>query len=274
MNEKLKIDCEERPKTNISSISMAWSCITPIAANVVSSSSLNSMLWVLDTGATYHMTPNKVRCTGGEVLDVEGSGVIRLAKCTLKDLLHVPCLKTNLISLQKFIKNIGWRFIFDDDDCFVCDKVNGMQIFTVKREAGLLLLDEDLASNLSSTHLLRIVETLELLHRCMGHPTFELLRWSFPSLYKNVDMRNVFYDACELAKHRRSSFKSSDERCLKPFERIHSDVWGPCHVQGLNGHRWFIVFVDDCTRFTWVYLLKSKADMPLVIIRFFELNKT
>ena len=150
----------------------------------------------------------------------------------------------------------------------------GKQIFTVKREAGLLLLDEDPVSNLSSAHLQRTMETLELLHRCMGQPAFEVLRWSFPSLCKNVDMRNLFREACELAKHRRSSFKSSDERCLMPFERIHSDVWVPCHMQGLNGHRWYIVFVDDCTHFTWVYLLKSKADVPLVMIQFSELIKT
>ena len=226
MNEKLKIDRKENPKTNISSTSMARSGIISTAANVVSSSSSDSMFWVLDTGATDHMTPNKVHLiaydyvtnphrvltTGGEVLDVEGSGVIRLAKCTLKDVLHVPGLKMNLISLQKFVKDTGWRFILDDDDCFVCDKVTGKWIFTVKREAGLLLLHEDPTSNLSSAHLLRTVETLELLHRRMGLPAFEVLRWSFPSLCKNVDMRNLFCEACDLAKHRRSSFKSSDER--------------------------------------------------------------
>ena len=99
MNEKLKIDREERPKTNISSTCMAQSGIISTAANVVSSSSSDSMLWVLDTGAIDHMTPNKVLLISydsvtnphrvltsrGEVLDVEGSGVIRLAKCTLKD---------------------------------------------------------------------------------------------------------------------------------------------------------------------------------------------
>ena len=288
MNEKLKIDREEHPNTNISSTSLARSGIISTAANVLSSSSSDSMLWVLDTGATDHMTPNKVciiaydpitnshsvLTAGGEVLDVEGSGPIRLAKCTLKDVLHVPRLKMNLISLQQYVKDTGWRFILDDDDCFFCDKVTGKQIFTVKREAELLLLDEDQASNFSSAHLLRIVETLELLHRRMGHPAFEVLRRSFPSQCKNVDMRNFFCEACELAKHHRFSFKSYGERFLKPFERIHSDVRGPCHMQGLNGHRWFIVFIDDCTRFTWVYFLKSKADVPLVIIQFFELIKT
>ena len=118
-----------------------------------------------------------------------------------KDVLHVLCLKMNLISLQKFVKDIGWRFILYDDDCFVYDKVYGKWIFTIKREAGLLLLDEDPTSNLSSAHLLRTMETLELLHWRMGHPAFEVLRWSFPSLCKNVDMRNLFCEACELATH-------------------------------------------------------------------------
>ena len=98
MNEKLKIDREERPKTNISSTCLAKLGIISTATNVVSSSSSDSMLWVLDTGAIDHMIPNKVRLiaydsvtnpqrvltTRGEVLDVEGSSVIRLAKCTLR----------------------------------------------------------------------------------------------------------------------------------------------------------------------------------------------
>ena len=129
MNEKLKIDREERPKTNISSTSMARSGIISTATNVVSSSSSYSMLWVLDTSATNHMTPNKVwlisydsvtnphrvLIVGGEVLDVEGSGVIQLSKCTLKNVLHVPSLKMNLISLQKFVKDTGDNMLIRHD---------------------------------------------------------------------------------------------------------------------------------------------------------------
>ena len=47
----------------------------------------------------------------------------------------------------------------------------------------------------------------------------------------------------------------------KQFERIHSDVWGPCEVHSVSGHRWFVTFIDCFSRYTWLYLLKHKSDV-------------
>ena len=52
-----------------------------------------------------------------------------------------------------------------------------------------------------------------------------------------------------------------------PFSLIHSDVWGPSPVSTASGHRWFVIFVDDCTRMTWLYLLKHKDE----VLRVFKL---
>jgi len=50
-------------------------------------------------------------------------------------------------------------------------------------------------------------------------------------------------------------------RSEKPFDVIHSDVWGPCEVPTVLGHRWFVTFIDGCSRYTWLYLLKHKSDV-------------
>ncbi|PRQ20262.1 putative RNA-directed DNA polymerase [Rosa chinensis] len=34
--------------------------------------------------------------------------------------------------------------------------------------------------------------------------------------------------------------------------KIHSDVWGPAKIPSLSGARYFVTFIDDCTRMTWV----------------------
>ena len=41
---------------------------------------------------------------------------------------------------------------------------------------------------------------------------------------------------------------------------IHSDVWGPFPVSTTSDHHWFVIFVDDYTRMTWIYLLKHKNE--------------
>ena len=67
-----------------------------------------------------------------------------------------------------------------------------------------------------------------------------------------------------MVKLRRSTFKTLDDRCLSPFDCIHSDVWGPCPVDSLTGCQYFVIFVDDYNRSMWLYLLKSKSEVSHV----------
>jgi hypothetical protein len=59
-----------------------------------------------------------------------------------------------------------------------------------------------------------------------------------------------------------------------PFALIHSDVWGPSPVSIVSGVRWFVIFVDDCTRMTWLYLLKHKDEVFRVFQSFHAMIQT
>ena len=73
---------------------------------------------------------------------------------------------------------------------------------------------------------------------------------------------------CELAKHRRSTFRSTSYVPSHPFSVIHSDVWGPYTVPTVSGHRWFITLTDDHTRVCWVYLFRLKSDVRQIVKSF------
>ena len=45
-------------------------------------------------------------------------------------------------------------------------------------------------------------------------------------------------------------------------------------VPSMSGHKFFLTIVDDCTRFTWVYLLKHKSDALFVVLQFFNMIYT
>ena len=62
---------------------------------------------------------------------------------------------------------------------------------------------------------------------------------------------------CPLAKQRRLSFDSNNHMAQSPFDLVHCDVRGPYHVSSQSGHRFFLTLVDDCTRFTCLFLLKQ-----------------
>jgi hypothetical protein len=55
---------------------------------------------------------------------------------------------------------------------------------------------------------------------------------------------------------------------------IHVDIWRPFSVQSINGSSFFLTIVDDFSRFTWVYLLQSKAQVRNLLQFFYTFVKT
>ena len=95
----------------------------------------------------------------------------------------------------------------------------------------------------------------------MGHPSFFALKKLYPGLFSRTEFESLSCDACEYAKHTKNSYPLSDNKSTIPFSTIHSDVWGPTQILSLSGSRWFVTFIDCCTRMTWVYLLKAKSEV-------------
>ena len=107
-----------------------------------------------------------------------------------------------------------------------------------------------------------------LWHRRLGHAMFSYLQKLFPWLFKKVDLFVFHCETCELAKSHRASFKPSMHKSSVPFMIIHSDVWSPSPTSSLSGIRWFVTFIDDCTRMTWVCPMKSKSEVSILFQRF------
>ena len=58
------------------------------------------------------------------------------------------------------------------------------------------------------------------------------------------------------------------------LEIVHSDVWGPSPITSLLGFNYYVLFVDDYTRFTWLFLLKSKIEVMFVFKHFKSMVET
>lgn len=55
---------------------------------------------------------------------------------------------------------------------------------------------------------------------------------------------------------------------------IRSNVWGLSKVTTLGGSRWFVTFIDDCTRVTWVCLMNSKSDVNFLFQKNYNMIRT
>ena len=98
-----------------------------------------------------------------------------------------------------------------------------------------------------------------LWHYRLGHPNFVYLRKLFPSLI-NKNSENLQCEVCQFSKHVRNSYPTQPYKSPHTFYLVYSDVWGPSRVKNISGSRWFVTFIDDHTRITWIFLMKEKSE--------------
>ena len=86
--------------------------------------------------------------------------------------------------------------------------------------------------------------------------------------------KDVHCEICPLAKQKRLPFPSSTHVSLECFDLIHCDLWGPFSTPTIDGCRYFLTIVDDCSRCTWVYLLKHKSQTQPILEQFCTMIET
>ena len=96
----------------------------------------------------------------------------------------------------------------------------------------------------------------------------------FPHLFSKVYVESFHCDVCQFAKSHRATYSPSDTRSVEPFDLVHSDVWGPSSISNISGAKWFVTFIDDCTRVTWVFLMKDKSEVFQLFVNFFHMVRT
>ncbi|GJW09376.1 retrovirus-related pol polyprotein from transposon TNT 1-94 [Tanacetum coccineum] len=78
--------------------------------------------------------------------------------------------------------------------------------------------------------------------------------------------------SCELGKAKRKSFKIKITPSSKGrLQLLHMDLCGPLRVESINGKKYVLVIVDDYSRYTWTYFLRSKDETLKVLIDFLRL---
>ena len=250
-------------------------------ANTSVSSQISQLNWILDSGASRHVTgatsefasytqypPTRretIQTADGTPQPIKGVGIVQ---CTptikLSSVLHVPAFPVNLISLSALVDQLDCRVILDHEGCLIQERRTGKYLGTATRHSGLWYMDrkgtnEALCSVLAAAMGEKEASVM-LLHCRMGHLSFDKICKAFPNIMCGVDKSRLFCDACEFAKHTRTSYVSKGIRSLSPFVLVHSDVW-TCPVVSINGMKYFVTFIDCFTRMTWVYLMKHKSEV-------------
>ena len=242
----------------------------------ISESSTNRE-WILDSGCTYHMCPDRESffdyksIDGGKVLmgndfscRIIGTGKIAIKQYdggikVLKNVRHIPELRRNLISLGALedegygYKSINGSLKITKGSLIVMkgDKINGLYILqgeTVPTAEASLVKGQE--------------SDMQLWHHRLGHISEQGLK----ELHKQGIIKSLnscalpFCEACVLGKQHKLKFTPARHTTKKILEYVHADLWGPYKVPTHSGKQYFLSIVDDYSRCVWTYLLTAKSE--------------
>ena len=73
-----------------------------------------------------------------------------------------------------------------------------------------------------------------------------------------IDIPNCASEGCFLGKQHRNSFPvRRSKKAKQPLELVHTDICDPGQVRSLGHNKYILIFINDFTRKTWIYLLKE-----------------
>ncbi|XP_021732478.1 uncharacterized protein LOC110699281 [Chenopodium quinoa] len=240
-----------------STATVAPSLPTQAAAAIVllTSAAPTSLSWIIDTGASHHVTGDEYSLQdvqsiipypvglpdGAKALATKEGRVVLEDGITLENVLFVPQLNCNLISVSKLIDDSNCFVRFTNSLCVVLDQSSGSLIGGGEWIDGLYYF-----RRLPKVCALPgpEISTFELWHRRLGHPSEKL--------------SNCFL-LFEVLLTRASS--DSDSCASRILEMIHCDLWGPSNTTSTCGAHYFLTIVNDFSRGVWLYLLNDKTEV-------------
>ena len=89
-----------------------------------------------------------------------------------------------------------------------------------------------------------------------------------------MSTENFHCVSCQLGKQPTFPFNTSESISTDIFDLIHSDVWGPSSVSSIGGSRYFVVFVDDYSRYNWIFNMKHHSKLLQVYSNFAKMVET
>jgi transposase InsO family protein len=221
--------------------------------------------WIADTGATSHMTPHQSWFTSyrPHVVPFHVANTA-LCPCRLLQVLHVPELQNNLFAVLHLTLHHEFRMVIEGSQLQFSQQ--GALCLTATVKDGTAYMDVKVAAVTEAALASRAPLTRSLWHRCLVHigeaKIEQALKHALARGLK-ADCDNPIPHICVPCVHGKQHCDpfpaKASHRSKTPFERIHSDLHEvPCLTS--SGYRYWLTFIDNCSRYAWIYLFKRKSE--------------
>ena len=194
---------------------------------------------------------------------VEHTGPIGKSKLMIQNILHVPGISSNLVSVSAIAKK-GFKIVFTGDMCEILNpqgkqvmngylNTNNVYKFSLKSlppKTGKL--------EGSSTAAMKVTcdGNINLWHRRLAHLNQVYLNQLMKQAATGIVFDQEQLSQCEICatgKLTRKPFQLNTKRAIQPLQLVHSDL---CQVDDLSlgKARYFITFLDDFSRKIFIFL--------------------
>jgi len=234
---------------------------------------------IIDSGATQHMfnhledfevaseQDSSITCANSQRIKSSHVGTVNIDigqdSILLHDVLHVPALQHNLLSVRALNKE-GNDVIFKRDG--LVELIDGTNRARKLGEAigDLYHLSGQHSPIVAAASVSTNIDNYTLWHHRLGHPNRKLLL-SMPNFVDGLENVTLtppesICEGCIYAKSHRLPFTASTHRSTEILERVHTDLCGPMPSPSLSGSKYILTFIDDASRYTMVYFLREKSD--------------
>ena len=204
-------------------------------------------------------TTSSLLVGNGERLKILASGITKLNNLNLHNVLYVPEITKNLLSVSKLTTNNNSLVEFDANYCYVKDKLTGKILLRGKLRDGLYQLSS-VNSQVNKDPCV-YMSLKENWHRKLGHPNNKVLEKVLKIC--NVKTSSLdqfsFCETYQFGKLRLLPFKSSSSHAKELLALINSDVWGSTPILSSSNFKYYVLFIDDYSKITWIFPLKQKS---------------
>ena len=241
--------------------------------------------WYIDSGTSEHLSPDKtlfydlepihgrrIRVGNDDIITAQFKGKINLnigeKQEIFSNVLYAPGIAKNLLAVSR-LTAAGFRLNFVDNYCDIMDNNNTLLIRVLKSNNIYPLPQEDTANFIQVKYA-----SLGIWHKKLGHLGYQNVK-----LLKNKDLaedinfndeEEIFCEACLQGKQHKLPFPlSTSPNSTELLQLVHSDICGPMNIPSIGGGRYFILFIDDKSRYTWIYILQKKSE-ALEVFKIFK----
>ncbi|EGD78272.1 hypothetical protein PTSG_12873 [Salpingoeca rosetta] len=251
-------------------------------------------VWLADSGATAHITSDAslltnyvavtqhVTVANNQTVTVIGKGdcVLRVTgtdgapgTITLKNVLHVPDIKYNLLALNLVTRaRRGASVVIAADDSRIQFATWSVPLLPSKDTGHLFLYASTTTSQQATALAGELVHSSDgeaedadedaSAHDVLGHRSSAAVDAIRQQIAQASSKHIVTCGPCALGKSTRASIpKQSAPRSAGPCQLLYADIAGPLEETSLRGARYALTFIDDCTRFAWTFLIRHKNDV-------------